>query len=107
MAHRPALIDTGPREPREIVALCGISSPSLAGIPRPHGRSWPDPQVPVEATSVASPSPHHESRKLAQTMAPQIEAVYAEIEIGTGQGIHRRYLPGAGCDDRAAGCRDE
>ena len=26
------LIDSGPREPREIVTLCGISSPSLAGI---------------------------------------------------------------------------
>src|SRR5438128_1562537 len=27
-----AISDTGPLEPREIVALCGISSPSLAGV---------------------------------------------------------------------------
>ncbi|MEP6969528.1 MAG: MarR family transcriptional regulator, partial [Betaproteobacteria bacterium] len=27
-----ALLETGPLEPREIVVVCGISSPSLAGV---------------------------------------------------------------------------
>ncbi len=81
-----ALIDTGPREPREIVALCGISSPSLAGILarmddlgliRKSPVAGDQRRVTVSLTA--------KSRKLAQTLAPQIEAVYAEIESALGK----------------------
>ena len=80
-----ALIETGPLEPRQIVALCGISSPSLAGV---LGRMeevglvrrvrLDHDQRRVEVSLTAK------SRALAATMAPQVEAAYAELEAMVG-----------------------
>ena len=81
-----ALIDAGPREPREIVTLCGISSPSLAGMLVRMEDLGLIRKVPVDGdqrrVTVLLTA---KSRRLAQTMAPQIEAVYGEIEAALGK----------------------
>lgn len=88
-----ALLDAGPLEPRQIGALCQISSPSLAGVlarmdalglvqrePVPHDAR----RVLVRLTP--------KSRALARTMAPQIEAAYRAIEAQLGpEAIDRFY----------------
>lgn len=83
-----ALLDSGPLEPRQIGHLCRLSSPSLAGVLArmddlglvtrerlPHDAR----RVRVQLTP--------RSRRLAQAMAPQIEAAYAalEAELGTAR----------------------
>lgn len=81
-----ALVDLGPMEPRQIVQVCGISSPSLAGVLSRmdemglvQRERFDNDARRVSVTLTAK------SRALAQKLAPQIEAVYAEIEalIGT------------------------
>lgn len=81
-----ALLETGPLEPRQIVAHCGISSPSLAGV-----------LARMEETGLVTRerlehdqrrllvSLTDEAHELARRMAPSVEAVYASIEehIGT------------------------
>jgi homoprotocatechuate degradation regulator HpaR len=79
------LLETGPLEPRQIGRLCGISSPSLAGI-----------LARMEALDLVSRerlehdqrrvlvTPSTRSRTLAQRMAPQIEAEYAALEAQVG-----------------------
>lgn len=80
-----ALMDKGEMEPREIVALCRISSPSLVGVLArmdelglvrrdrlPHDQR----RMRVGLTD--------KSRLLAQSMAPQIEAIYSSIEAHIG-----------------------
>lgn len=81
-----ALLDTGPLEPREIVALCGISSPSLAGVlarmdelglVRRERFDHDQRRLKVSLTA--------RSKALAVSMAPQIEAVYAAMENRIGR----------------------
>ncbi len=81
-----ALLDTGPLEPREIVALCGISSPSLAGVlarmdelglVRRERFDHDQRRLKVSLTA--------QSLALAARMAPQIEAVYDDIENRVGK----------------------
>ena len=82
-----ALLDAGPLEPREIVALCCISSPSLAGV-----LSRMDTLGLVKRERLAhdgrrvrvSLTPR--SRGLATRMAPQIEAEYRRIESQLASG---------------------
>ena len=80
-----ALIETGPLEPRDIVALCGISGPSLAGVlarmeevglVRRVRLDHDQRRVEVSLTA--------KSRALAAAMAPQVEAAYAELEAMVG-----------------------
>lgn len=79
-----ALVD-GPLEPRQIVGVCRISSPSLAGVLArmddlglvsrerlPHDAR----RLQVALTA--------RSRALAAAMAPQIEATYAALEAELG-----------------------
>ena len=81
-----ALLDAGPLEPRQIVELCRISSPSLAGV-----LSRMDDLGLVKRERMAGDARRvrvsitPRSRALAAKMAPQIEATYAAIEsrIGT------------------------
>ncbi len=93
-----ALLETGPLEPREIVALCGISGPSLAGVLARmeelglvvrerigHDRR----RLRVSLTDA--------SRALAAKMAPEIEAVYERL----GQRVGRERL------ERLFGALDE
>lgn len=81
-----ALAEQGPLEPREIVARCGISSPSLAGVltrmedmalvrrerlehDLRRQRIWLTPQADA----------------LVDAMAPLVEATYADIEARVGR----------------------
>jgi len=81
-----ALAETGPLEPREIVAQCGISSPSLAGVLArmetlgfiTRERLEHDQRRQL-VTLTAS------SRELVMRMAPLVEATYAEIEAQVGR----------------------
>jgi homoprotocatechuate degradation regulator HpaR len=80
-----ALLDLGPMEPRQIVQLCGISSPSLAGVLSRmdemglvQRERFDHDARRVMVTLTA------QSRSLAQRLAPQIEATYAEIEALIG-----------------------
>lgn len=79
------LVAEGSLEPRQIVRLCGISSPSLAGILARmetqglitrEGLAHDRRRQAVSATA--------KSRRLARQMAPQIEAVYAGLEAQLG-----------------------
>ncbi len=87
-----ALLDAGPLEPRRIVALCRISSPSLAGVLArmddlglvtrerlPHDAR----RLRVSLTA--------KSRALAARMAPQIEATYTQIEARIGRDFIERF----------------
>lgn len=80
-----ALQETGPLEPRQIGALCGISSPSLAGILARmealeliHRERLAHDQRRVKVTPTAA------SRALARRIAPQIEAGYAALKSELG-----------------------
>lgn len=83
-----ALLESGPLEPRQIGQLCRISSPSLAGVLArmdelglvQRARMAGD-QRRVRVSLTAS------SRRMAASMAPQIEAVYAAIEARIGSGF--------------------
>ncbi len=81
-----ALADTGPLEPRQIVTLCGISSPSLAGV-----------LARMEALGlIARERIEHDQRRqqvsltpagrgLVTRMAPRVEATYAALEQALGR----------------------
>jgi homoprotocatechuate degradation regulator HpaR len=80
------LLEQGPLEPREIVAACCISSPSLAGIlarmddlglVRRERVDRDQRRVKVSLTP--------KSRSLAARIAPQVERVYADIEARIGR----------------------
>lgn len=82
-----ALAEAGPLEPREIVAACCISSPSLAGVlarmddlglVRRDGVEGDQRRVRVSLTP--------RSRGLVARMAPRIEAEYARLEAQLGAG---------------------
>ncbi len=87
-----ALLERGPLEPREIVAVCHISSPSLAGM---LARMEDGGLVQRERLSSdqrrlkVSLTPR--SRALAAAMSAQIEAVYAELEAHIGPDFMRRF----------------
>ena len=80
-----ALLDAGPLEPRQIVELCRISSPSLAGV-----LSRMDDLGLVKRERMAGDARRvrvsitPRSRAVAAKMAPQIEATYAAIESRIG-----------------------
>lgn len=83
-----ALLEAGPLEPRQIGRLCGISSPSMAGIlarmealDLVHRERLEHDQRRVLVT----PSAH--GRALARQMAPLIEAEYAALEAQLGPGF--------------------
>lgn len=80
-----ALLETGPLEPREIVLLCGISSPSLAGVlarmeeldlVTRERLDHDQRRVRVSLTA--------RSRALVRQMAPGVEAAYQAMEAQIG-----------------------
>ena len=87
-----ALLERGPMEPREIVAVCGISSPSLAGVLARMdaiglvARQRIDHDQRRVMVSLTS-----RSRALAAKMAPRIESAYAEIEKRIGRDFTQRF----------------
>jgi len=75
------LLDTGPLEPREIVELCRLSSPSLAGVlARMESIGFVQRKRLADDQRRVLVSLTPRSRALATRMAPLIEAVYARIE---------------------------
>ena len=90
-----ALLETGPLEQREVGALCGLSSPSLAvmlarmeelGLVERQRLDHDQRRVRVSVTPRA--------RAIAARMAPKIEAAYADIERRLGKSflleLHRQ-----------------
>jgi homoprotocatechuate degradation regulator HpaR len=87
-----ALVDLGPMEPRQIVQVCGISSPSLAGV-----LARMDEMGLVQRERFDNDARRvlvtltPKSRALAQRLAPQIEALYAEIEALIGPAFTQEF----------------
>jgi homoprotocatechuate degradation regulator HpaR len=80
-----ALIDTGPLEPREIGELCGISSPSLAGmLSRMEDLGYITRKRLDHDQRRLKVSLTPRSRALSARMAPQIEATYRDMEAVIG-----------------------
>ena len=79
------LLARGALEPREIVGICGISSPSLAGVlARMEQTGLVRRERLGHDQRRVKVSPTARSRALAARMAPQIEAAYADIEALVG-----------------------
>lgn len=79
------LVEAGSLEPREIVHLCGISSPSLAGIlARMEAQGLVSREGLAHDRRRQAVSATAKSRRLVRRMAPQIEAVYAGLEARLG-----------------------
>ena len=87
-----ALLDSGPVEQREVVVLCGISNPSLAGI---LGRmeemelvmrerlDYDQRRVRVSLTA--------KGRAVAARIAPKIEMIYVDIESRVGPDFMKQF----------------
>lgn len=87
-----ALVDMGPMEPRQIVQVCGISSPSLAGVlARMDEMGLVQRERFDSDARRVSVTLTPKSRGLAQKLAPKIEAVYAEIEALIGRDFTREF----------------
>ena len=87
-----ALLDAGPLEPRQIVTLCRISSPSLAGVLARMDDSGllTRQRLPEDARRLHV-ALTEAGRHLAATMAPLIEATYREIETRIGSDFTERF----------------
>jgi len=86
------LVERGPLEPRELVELCCISSPSLAGIlARMDDLGLVARERVGHDQRRVSVSLTPASRRLAARMAPRIEAVYREIEAHIGADFTARF----------------
>ena len=80
-----ALLETGPLEPRQIVTLCGISSPSLAGVlarMEELGLVQRERLDHDQRRQLVSLTPS--SRRLAARIAPEVEATYQRLEARLG-----------------------
>ena len=85
------LAELGPTEPRELVRLCALSSPSLTGILSRMEALELIRRDRVEADQrrvLVSMTPA--SRALARRLAPQVDAVYREIEQQVGHDFLRQ-----------------
>jgi homoprotocatechuate degradation regulator HpaR len=80
-----ALLERGPMEPREIVVLCCISSPSLAGVlTRMEETGFVVRERLTHDQRRVRVSLTAKSRTLATRIAPKIEAAYADLEAQIG-----------------------
>jgi homoprotocatechuate degradation regulator HpaR len=87
-----ALIDQGPLEPRQIGQLCGLSSPSLAGVlARMDDLGLVQRERMAEDQRRVMVALTPKSRALAARMAPRIEAVYQAIEAHIGADFIGRF----------------
>lgn len=86
------LLETGPLEPRHIGDACHLSSPSLAGVlTRMEQTGWVRRRRLAHDQRRLLVSLTAQSRALAVRLAPQIEAVYAEIEERLGSELTVRF----------------
>lgn len=80
-----AILERGPMEPREIVTLCCISSPSLAGVlTRMEETGYVLRERLTHDQRRVKVSLTAKSRALATRIAPKIEAAYADLEAQIG-----------------------
>jgi homoprotocatechuate degradation regulator HpaR len=80
-----ALLDGDDLEPRQIGAICRISSPSLAGVlQRMDELGLVERERMAEDQRRVRVRLTPKSRELAATVAPQVEAVYAALENQVG-----------------------
>jgi homoprotocatechuate degradation regulator HpaR len=87
-----ALLADGPLEPRQIGALCCISSPSLAGVlARMDDLGLVERERTAQDQRRVLVSLTRKSRDLAAAIAPQIEAVYAQLEAQIGADFVQRF----------------
>ncbi len=87
-----ALNDTGPMEPREIGVLCGISSPSLAGVlSRMEDLGYVSRKRLDHDQRRVRVSLTPRSRALCARLAPRIEATYRDIESVIGTEFSARF----------------
>ncbi len=87
-----ALLDAGPLEPRQIVTLCRISSPSLAGVlARMDDLGLVTRERLPEDARRLRVSLTDAGRALAASMSPLIEATYREIETRIGSDFTARF----------------
>ena len=92
-----ALVEFGPMEPRQIVPLCGISSPSLAGIlARMEETGLVKRERLTEDQRRVRVSPTARSRNLAARMAPRIAQAYAALEQELGSELTQQLYAGLG-----------
>ena len=87
-----ALLDAGPLEPRQIVTLCRISSPSLAGVlARMDDLGMVTRERLPEDARRLRVSLTDAGRTVAVAMSPLIEATYREIEARIGSDFTERF----------------
>ena len=87
-----ALLELGPLEPRQIVTLCAISSPSLAGVlARMEALGLVARERLGHDARRVKVSLTPKSRALARRLAPRIEAVYADIEQRIGHAFTQDF----------------
>ncbi len=86
-----ALLDAGPLEPREIVALCGFSGPSLAGVlARMQQLGLVQRAAIARDRRRQRVSLTPKARALAARLAPRVDAAYAAIEARAGATVMRQ-----------------
>ncbi|HKQ80635.1 MAG TPA: homoprotocatechuate degradation operon regulator HpaR [Steroidobacteraceae bacterium] len=107
-----ALLSLGPMEPRQIVDVCGISSPSLTGVLARMDELGLVRRERFDADArrlKVTLTPR--SRGLARRLAPKIEAVYADIEVLIGReslrGLYAALDEMIACLDTGAGEQEE
>ncbi len=89
------LVERGPTEPRELVMLCGISSPSMAGmLARMDDLGWVARKPMAGDQRRVLVSTTARSRALAARIAPKVDAIYARIEAQLGTEF-KRHLYGS------------
>lgn len=88
-----ALLSDGPLEPRQIVAVCCLSSASLVGILVRMEDLGLVNRKPVEGDQrrvLIAPSP--KGQRLAAKLAPQIDALYAQLEAEMGADLYESLV---------------
>jgi homoprotocatechuate degradation regulator HpaR len=83
--------ERGPTEPRELVELCALSSPSLAGILARMDDLGLISRERMESDQrriLVSITPR--SRALVARIAPQVDGIYEEIDAALGQGFNEQ-----------------
>ncbi len=84
------LVERGPTQPRELVTLCGISSPSMAGmLARMDDLRWVARKPMAGDQRRVLVSTTAKSRALAARIAPKVDAIYERIEAQLGKDFKR------------------
>ncbi len=83
--------ERGPTEPRELVELCALSSPSIAGILARMDDLGLIARERMESDQrriLVSLTP--KSRSLAARIAPKVDQIYAQLEAALGSDLNRQ-----------------